>query len=104
MRLAIIYRQRHPAPFEALPLMVGALRQWVETYAKRATTMEFFAMGGGLVLGDFDDAGELHRLVAENPFTAFMDVEVIPVIEPTAAMATWGQAMAALTSAAQPPA
>jgi len=85
-------------------MMMEALGQWVDTYSNRATTIEFFAMGGGLVLADFDDASELHRLVAENPFTAFMDVEVIPVIEPTAAMATWGQAMAALTSAAQPPA
>jgi hypothetical protein len=31
-----------------------------------------------------------------------MDVEVIPIIEPTAAMETWGQAAAALTSAAPP--
>ena len=104
MRVAIIFRQRSAAPFEALPMMMEALGQWVDTYSNRATTIEFFAMGGGLVLADFDDASELHRLVAENPFTAFMDVEVIPVIEPTAAMATWGQAMAALTSAAQPPA
>ena len=59
-------------------------------------------MGGGLVLGDFDDAGELHRLVAANPFTAFMEVEVIPVVEPIAAMATWDEAVAALTGAAQP--
>jgi len=103
VRVAIIYRQRHPAPFEALPMMMGALNQWVQTYSKPASTIEFFATGGGLVLADFDDAGELHRLVAENPFTAFMDVEVIPVIEPAAAMETWERAMAALTGAAQPP-
>jgi hypothetical protein len=83
-------------------MMMEALRQWVDTYSKRASTIEFFAMGGGLVLADFDDSRELHRLVAENPFTAFMDVEVIPIIEPTAAMETWGQAAAALTSAAPP--
>jgi hypothetical protein len=98
--VAIIYRQHHPAPFEALPTMVGALGQWVETYSKRVSTMEFFAMGGGLVLADFDDANELHRLVADNPFTAFMDVEVMPIIEPTAAMENWAQAAAALTGAA----
>jgi hypothetical protein len=102
VRVAIIYRQRHPAPFDALPMMMGALGQWVETYSKRASTIEFFAMGGGLVVGDFDDAGELHQLVAENPFTAFMDVEVIPVVEPSAAMETWGRAMATLTGASQP--
>jgi hypothetical protein len=101
VRVAIIYRQRSAAPFEALPAMAGALRQWVETYSKRASTIEFFAMGGGLVLADFDDSGELHRLVAENPFTPFMDVEVMPIIEPTAAMDTWDQVVAGLTGAAQ---
>jgi hypothetical protein len=82
--------------------MVEALGQWVETYSKRASTIEFFVMGGGLVLADFDAAGELHRLVAENPFTAFMDVEVIPIIEPAAAMETWAQSVAALTGSAPP--
>lgn len=101
MRVAIIYRQRHPAPFEALPMLHQALGQWLETYSKRASTIEFFAMGGGLVLADFDDAGELHRLVAQNPFTAFMDVEVMPIIEPAAAMETWGELVAALTGAPQ---
>jgi hypothetical protein len=99
MRVAVIYRQRSAAPLEALPMMMGALGEWVETYAKRVSTIEFFAMGGGLVLGDFDDAGELHRLVATNPFTAFMDVEVVPIIEPTAAMQTWAEAATAFTGA-----
>jgi len=103
MRVAIIYRQRSAAPFEALPTMAGALRQWVAAYSTRAT-IEFFAMGGGLVLADFDDSGELHRLVAENPFTPFMDVEVVPIIEPTAAMDTWDQVVAGLTGAAHTPA
>jgi len=102
VRVAIIYRQRSAAPFEALPMMMEALGQWVDTYSKRASTIEFFAMGGGLVLGDFDDASELHRLVAENPFTAFMDVEVVPIIEPATAIEIWRQGTAALTAAAQP--
>jgi hypothetical protein len=102
VRVAIIYRQSHPAPIEALPMMHGALGQWLETYSTRASTIEFFAMGGGLVLADFDDANELHRLVAHNPFTAFMDVEIMPIIEPAAAMETWGELVAALTSVSQP--
>jgi hypothetical protein len=82
--------------------MMEALGRWVETYSKRASTIEFFAMGGGLVLADLDDSRELHRLVAENPFTGFMDVEVIPIIQPTVAMDIWREAVAALTGAAQP--
>lgn len=83
-------------------MMMEALSQWVETYARRASTIEFFAMGGGLVLADLDDSIELHRLVAHNPFTPFMDVEVIPIVEPTAAMQIWGEAAATLTGAAPP--
>jgi hypothetical protein len=82
--------------------MAGALRQWVETYSKRVETIEFFAVGGGLVIADLDDSGELHRLVAHNPFTPFMDVEVVPIIEPTAAMDTWDEVVAGLTGEAQP--
>jgi Domain of unknown function (DUF3303) len=102
MRVAIIYRQRNAAPFEALPMMMAGLSQWVETYTKRASTIEFFAMGGGLVLADFDDSSELHRLVAHNPFTPFMDVEVIPVVEPATAMQIWGEVAATLTGVSQP--
>lgn len=85
---------------ETLPMLMGALGQWVETYSKRFSTFEFFAIGGGLVLADFDDSTELHRIVAENPFTPFMDVEILPVVEPSTAMETFGEATA--TFAAQP--
>lgn len=83
-------------------MMMGALGQWVETYSKRVSTIEFFAIGGGLVLADFDDSIELHRLVADNPFTPFMDVDVLPIVEPTTAMQTWGEVAATLTGSAQP--
>ena len=79
VRVAIIYRPRNPAPIEAVPMLMGALGEWVETHSKRATTLEFFVIGGGLVIADFDDAADVHRIVAENPFTPYMDVEIMPV-------------------------
>lgn len=83
-------------------MMMGALGQWVETDAKRATTLEFFAIGGGLLLADLADSREPHRLVAENPFTPYMDVEVMPIVEPTAAMQTWGEIASNFAGLAQP--
>jgi hypothetical protein len=83
-------------------MLTGALSQWVETYSKRVSTIEFFAVGGGLVLADFDDSAELHRMVAENPFTPFMDVEIMPVVEPHTAMQTWADATAPFAAAGQP--
>ena len=102
VRVAIIYRPRTAAPIEALPMLMGALGQWVENYSKRFSTLEFFVIGGGLVLADIDDSTELHRIVAENPFTPFMDVEIMPVVEPGTAMAAYGEVAAALAGAAQP--
>jgi hypothetical protein len=104
VRVAIIYRPRSAAPFDELPMMMGALGQWVETYSTRVSTMEFFAIGGGLVLADLADSAELHRLVADNPFTPFMDVEIMPIVEPATAMETWAQFASNLAGAGQPPA
>ncbi len=84
-------------------MLMGALGQWVENYSKGFSTLEFFVTGGGLVLADIDDSAELHRIVAENPFTPFMDVEIMPVVEPGTAMAAYGEVAAAFATAAQPP-
>lgn len=84
-------------------MLMGALGQWVENYSKGFSTLEFFVTGGGLVLADIDDSAELNRIVAENPFTPFMDVEIMPVVEPGIAMATYGDVAAAFAAAAQPP-
>jgi hypothetical protein len=102
MRFAVIYRSRSVAPIEATPMLMGALGQWVETYTGRFPVMDFFMSGGGLVIGDFDDVAELQQVVASNPFTPYMDVEVQPLIAPAEAMATYEQAVAALAGAAQP--
>jgi hypothetical protein len=42
------------------------------------------------------------RIVAENPFTPFMDVEIMPVVEPATAMATYGEVVGAFAAAGQP--
>ena len=83
-------------------MLMGALGQWVENYSKRFSTLEFFVIGGGLVLADIDDSAELNRIVAENPFTPFMDVEIMPVLDPAVAMETYGKIAASHAAALQP--
>ncbi len=39
--------------------------------------------------------------MAENPFTPYMDVEIMPVLEASAAMATYGEVAARFAAAAQ---
>jgi Domain of unknown function (DUF3303) len=80
-------------------MLLGALGQWVEKYGERFSTFEFFVGGGGLVVVDVDDSAELHRIVAENPFTPFMEVEIRPVVEPGTAMAVYGEILAAQAQA-----
>lgn len=50
-------------------MLFGELGAWVEKYAERPSTLEFFVTGGGLVIAAFDDSAELNRMVADNPFT-----------------------------------
>jgi hypothetical protein len=83
-------------------MLMEALGHWVETYSLRFSTLEFFVTGGGLMLADIDDATELNRILAENPFTPFMDVEIMPVVAPSAAMSIYGEAVAALATEAAP--
>jgi hypothetical protein len=99
MRVAIIYRPRNTAPQEAVPMLLGGLGQWVEKYRERFSTFEFFVGGGGMVVIDIDDSVELNRIVAENPFTPLMEVEIRPVVDPGAAMAVYGEILAAQASA-----
>lgn len=100
MRVAITYRPKGSAPPEMLPMLMEALGQWVEGWSGRVEVMEFFVVGGGLVVAELADAGEVHQLVVENPFTAYMDVEIMPVVEPRAAMATYGEMAAGLAAGA----
>jgi hypothetical protein len=76
-------------------MMFAAMGQWVEKYGDRFSTLEFFVGGGGFGVIDIDDSAELQRIAAENPFTQFSEVEIRPVVEPGAALAILGEAMAA---------
>lgn len=102
MRVAIIYRPRNAVPPEVTPMLMGALGQWVEKYSQRFSTLEFFVTGGGLALADIDDSTELNRIMAEHPFTSYMDVEIMPTVDPGTAMATFGEVMATFAAATQP--
>ena len=95
MRVAIIYRPKSPPPSEALPQLMQGMGAWLEKYSGRMSTLEFFIGGGGFGVIDIDDSAELHRIVAEHPFTPFADVEIRPVVEPQAAMANLREAFAA---------
>jgi hypothetical protein len=95
VRVAIIYRPKSPPPQEALPALMQGMAGWVEKYSKRISPLEFFVGGGGFGVIDVDDSAELHRIIAEHPFTPYADVEIRPVLSPAEAMANLREAQAA---------
>ena len=99
MRVAVIYRPQSAAPPETAAMLFGALGQWVESWTPRVDTLEFFVDGGGFVVGDFTDTAVMQQMVATNPFTPYMDVQILPVIDPGTAMATWREVLEALAGA-----
>jgi Domain of unknown function (DUF3303) len=100
MRVAVIYRPRNPPPVEAIPMMAAGLGEWVEKHGPRFSVLEFFVAGGGFGVIDVDDSAELNRIAAENPFTPFSEVEIRPVVDPSAGLATMAEVYAARARAA----
>ena len=100
MRVAVIYRPRSAPPVEQLPMLVAGLAQWVEQHAAKFSTLEFFVAGGGFGVIDVDDAADLNRLTAENPFTPYSEVEIRPVLDPRAGLATLAELASAHEQAA----
>src|ERR671932_772513 len=78
MRVALIYRPRNAAPPELVPQLFQQMREWITRYESRMETIGFFVSGGGFAVLDSEDAAELQRMTAENPFTPFADVECTP--------------------------
>ena len=95
MRVAIIYRPKDPPPVEAIGMLTQRMGAWVEKYSGRISPLEFFVGGGGFGVIDVDDSAELHRIVAEHPFTPFADVEFRPVVDPASALANLRELAAA---------
>jgi nucleoside-diphosphate-sugar epimerase len=95
MRVAVIYRPKNSPPLEQMPGLLEGMTQWIERYGDRIENLHFFVAGGGTGFVDVDDAAELHRMLAEHPFTVFADVEVRPVVDAKTALRNLQEAFAA---------
>jgi muconolactone delta-isomerase len=93
MRFAIIYRPgNNPAPPEQIPDMVQAMGDWMQRHGERLETTEFFVGGGGFGIIDTDDPDVVQRLITENPFTPYAEIELRPLIDPQTALGILGEA------------
>jgi hypothetical protein len=86
MRFAIIYRPGNPAPPEQISDLVQAMGDWMQRHGERFEATEFFVGGGGFGIIDTDDPDLVQRLIAENPFTPFAEIEIRPLIDPQTAL------------------
>ena len=87
MRFAIIYRPgNNPAPPDQIPDLVKAAGDWMERHGDSFEAVEFFVGGGGFGIIDTDEPEVPQRLIAENPFTPFAEIEIRPLIDPAAAL------------------
>lgn len=92
MKFAIIYRPKHPPPPDAMPEMLSAMAEWMQTNGRKAETLQFFVGGGGFGIFETDDAGELTTMLASHPFTPYSEVEIKALLDPAAAMAVLQEA------------
>ena len=87
MRFAIIYRPgNNVAPPEQIPDMVQATGEWMQRNGDRFETTEFLVGGGGFAVIDTDDAELTQRLITENPFMPYAEVEIRPLVDPAKAL------------------
>jgi muconolactone delta-isomerase len=82
MRFAIIYRPGNPLPPEQMPDIVQTMGDWMQRHGDRLEATEFFVGGGGFGIIDTDDPEAIQRLIAENPFTPYAEIEIRPLIDP----------------------
>lgn len=95
MRFLVIATPEFPAPVEVVPALIDAAEKWQERYSDKLEAFGLFPGGGGFGIADVSDEAELHRIILENPFTAFSDYDIKVIVD---APTGWRQARAAFAA------
>lgn len=93
MKFVVIYRPSEPAPREQQPELLAGMGEWMQKFGSQVTGVEFFVDGGGLGFVETDDAELLTRLVVENPFSPYSEIEIKPVLAPERALTILGESL-----------
>lgn len=87
MRVLIMSRPKHPAPFEMLLPLMDAFAAWRERYKPIMESFDFFVSGGGgcgIVNAPDDDT--LAQMMMEFPWAGFSDTDVLLLVDGDKAM------------------
>ncbi len=76
MRFLIVNTPRTTPPPDMLPSMLERAEAWQERYNDKFEVFGMFPGGGGFAVADVQDEAELHRMVAEMPFSPFGDLQI----------------------------
>jgi muconolactone delta-isomerase len=93
MRFVLIYRPKDAIGRESMPEMLAGMGEWMQKHGSRVEDVEFFVGGGGLGYVETDDAEDLARLIADNPFSPYSEIEVRPLVAPERGMAIQQEAL-----------
>jgi len=66
--------------------MFQAAGEWMQQHGSELESIEFFLGGGGYGTIDTDDVASMQRLIAENPFTPYSEIEIRPLIDPATSL------------------
>ena len=96
MKFLVITRTRHMAPPEMAVQLVDAMGPWQKMHAGKIEQIWSFAgMQGGGGIANVNSLEELDGIMAEFPYRALSDVEILPLVDLDGALQRGKQAMQA---------
>jgi hypothetical protein len=74
MKALVLARPRYQIPPDQAPMIVQGGIDWYERYKGRFTEFGTFLGGGGFGVVEVESTDELGKMIAEMPFSAFMEI------------------------------
>jgi muconolactone delta-isomerase len=99
MRVLVIATPRTTAPPEMIMGLIDRAEEWHQRYEEKFESFGLFPGGGGFGVADVKDDAELHRMMAEMPFSMFSNVEVRSFVDGATG---WRQAREAIAAMMAP--
>ncbi len=96
MRFLVVATPKMPPPPDMIGHIIDRAEQWQQRYEDKLEAFGLFPGGGGFAIADVSDAAELHKMIAEMPFSPFSDHLIQPIVDGSTG---WAQAREAIAGA-----